>query len=47
MVLNLFFVLVCGRSVDGVAAATVLSNALCALLFVRKLMKGELFQLKL
>ena len=47
VVLNLFFVLVCGRSVDGVAAATVLSNALCALLFVRKLMKGELFQLKL
>lgn len=47
VILNLFFVLVCGRSVDGVAAATVLSNALCALLFVRKLMKSELFQLKL
>lgn len=35
VLLNLFFVLVCGMSVGGVALATILSNALCAvLLFV-------------
>ncbi len=45
--LNLFFVLVCGRSVDGVAAATVLSNALCAFLLVHRLTKDEMFRLKL
>lgn len=37
---NLFFVLWCGMSVDGVAVATVISNAISAALMLRYLMKG-------
>lgn len=37
IVLNLFFVLVCKMSVDGVAIATVISNALSALLLLVRL----------
>ena len=39
VVLNLFFVVVCGMSVDGVALATTLSQAVSAVLVVRTLMR--------
>ena len=39
VVLNLFFVVVCGMSVDGVALATILSQAVSAVLVVRTLMR--------
>ncbi len=42
VLLNLFFVLVLHWSVDGVALATVLSNAVSALYLLRKLTKTEL-----
>ena len=41
VVLNLFFVIVLGMAVDGVAAATVISNALSAFLLLRRLAKAE------
>ena len=37
--LNVFFVAVCGRDVDGVALATILSQAVSAVLVVRALMR--------
>lgn len=46
ILLNLFFVLVCGMSVDGVALATVLSNAFCALMLIVCLMRDEGFRLR-
>ena len=39
VVMNLFFVLVCGMTVDGVALATILSQAISAVLVVRALMR--------
>lgn len=39
VVLNLFFVLVCGMDVDGVALGTVLSQCLSAILIIQKLMR--------
>ena len=41
VVLNLFFVLVCGMSVEGVALATMIANFLNAVLLVRKLSRDE------
>lgn len=41
VMLNLFFVLVCGMSVDGVAYATVISNVLSAVLLGLKLMREK------
>ena len=41
MVLNLFFVVVCGRGVDGVAIATVISQVISAALIVRCLVKSD------
>lgn len=41
VVLNLFFVVVCGRGVDGVAIATVISQIISAVLIVRCLTKSE------
>lgn len=40
VVFNLFFVLVCGRSVDGVALGTVLSNAISSVLLFILLVKS-------
>lgn len=40
VVFNLFFVLVCGRSVDGVALGTVLSNAISSVLLFMLLVKS-------
>ena len=39
VVLNLFFVLICGMSVEGVALATIMSQAVSAVLVVRALMR--------
>ena len=39
--LNLFFVIVCGMSVDGVALATVIANVISAAMLVRFLVKEE------
>lgn len=47
VLLNLLFVVGFHRSVDGVAAATVLSNAFCAVLLVRRLTRDSFFDLKL
>ena len=41
VVLNLFFVVVCGRGVDGVAIATVISQVISAALIVRCLVKSD------
>ena len=41
VILNLFFVLVCGMNVDGVAIATVISAALSALLLILHLMRTK------
>lgn len=41
VILNLFFVVVCGRGVDGVAIATVISQVISAALIVRCLIKSE------
>lgn len=41
VVLNLFFVVICHRGVDGVAAATVISQVISAALIVRCLMKSD------
>lgn len=41
VLMNLFFVLVCGMSVDGVALATVLSNVISVALLGRALMRDE------
>lgn len=47
VLLNLLFVVGFHRSVDGVAAATVLSNAFCAVLLVHRLTRDSFFGLKL
>lgn len=41
VVLNLFFVLVCDMSVDGVSLATVIANGLSAVVLVAKLLKAD------
>lgn len=41
VLLNLFFVLVCRMSVEGVALATVISNALSAIIMLARLMKSK------
>ena len=41
LVLNLFFVIVCGMDVDGVAIATVISQCLSAFLMIRRLVRAE------
>ncbi len=41
VVMNLFFVIVCGMDVDGVALATVLSQCVSAGLIVRSLMRSQ------
>ena len=41
VVLNLFFIIVLGRNVDGVAAATAISQCLSAYLVIRYLMKHD------
>lgn len=48
VVLNLFFVLVCRMSVEGVALATVISNALSAVIMIVKLVrKGDMCSINL
>lgn len=41
MILNLFFVVVLGRSVDGVATATVISNLISAAILIAGLVKSD------
>ncbi len=41
MILNLFFVVLLGRSVDGVAIATVISNAVSSLILFYRLLRTD------
>lgn len=48
VILNLFFVVICGRSVDGVAAASVISQYISAALIILSLLKSdEIYALRL
>lgn len=43
VVLNLFFVIVLNKTVDGVAIATVLANVVSSVVLLRRLLRSELF----
>lgn len=43
VILNLFFVIVLNKTVDGVAIATVLANVVSSVVLLRRLLKSELF----
>ena len=47
MILNLFFVIVLKMNVNGVAIATVLSNAVSSVLLLRRLLHGDLVRVEL
>ena len=43
VILNLFFVIVLNKTVDGVAIATVLANVVSSVVLLRRLLRSELF----
>lgn len=43
LILNLFFVIVLNKTVDGVAIATVLANVVSSVVLLRRLLRSELF----
>lgn len=43
VILNLFFVIVLNKTVDGVAIATVLANVVSSIVLLRRLLRSELF----
>lgn len=43
VILNLFFVVVLNKTVDGVAIATVLANVVSSVVLLRRLLRSELF----